>query len=78
MLDGFRAELDDHVDTIAERAQIGGTAYRYNPGRGEGIQTEALPDRHLCRPRPSAALIERYGDVANLVRKSIIGCRRRG
>src|SRR5580700_9962986 len=60
MIDGFRTELDDHVDTIAERAvQLGGTALGPYP-----TEIYAAND-HL------AALIERYAKVASAVRAAI-------
>lgn len=72
MLDGFRATLDIHTDTIAERAvQLGGQAFG---------TVQAVADKTTLAPYPTeisktkdhlAALIERYGDVANLVRKAI-------
>ena len=72
MLDGFRATVDGHVDTIAERAvQLGGQAYG---------TVQAVADKTALKPYPTeisktrdhlAALIERYGDAANAVRKAI-------
>ncbi|WP_297323293.1 DNA starvation/stationary phase protection protein Dps [uncultured Bartonella sp.] len=72
MLDGFRDNVDEHVDIIAERvAQLGGTALGT-------IQSAA--DASILKPYPTdiykvhdhlLALIERYGDAANEVRKAI-------
>lgn len=72
MLDGFRATLDRHVDTIAERAvQLGGQA--------QGT-VQAVAGATALKPYPTdisktrdhlAALIERYGDVANAIRAAI-------
>jgi starvation-inducible DNA-binding protein len=72
MLDGFRGELDEFVDTMAERiTQLGGTAI----GTSQAVAgTSTLPpyptdiypvEAHL------QALIERYGIVANAVRAAI-------
>ena len=72
MLDGFRTTIDGHVDTIAERAvQLGGMA--------QGT-AQTVADRTTLKPYPTeisktrdhlAALIERYGAVANSVRAAI-------
>ncbi|EJF91245.1 DNA starvation/stationary phase protection protein Dps [Bartonella tamiae] len=72
MLDGFRSDLDEHVDIIAERAvQLGGTALG---------TTQTVADTTNLNPYPTDiykvndhlhALIERYGDAANEMRKSI-------
>ena len=72
MIDGFRTEIDGHVDTMAERVvQLGGTAL----GTSQAVSTTsalvAYPtdihksDDHL------KALIERYSKAANLVRAAI-------
>lgn len=72
MLDGFRDQIDEHVDTIAERvAQLGGTALG---------TTQVVAAQSSVKPYPVdiykiedhlLALIERYGTVANATRKAI-------
>src|SRR5271154_3400572 len=72
MIDGFRTELDSHVDTMAERVvQLGGTALG---------TTQAVAAATILVPYPTdiyttadhlAALIERYGKVAHAVRAAI-------
>ncbi len=72
MLDGFRADLDNHVDTIAERAvQIGGTAYGTTQVVAKESKLKPYPTDIYAVHDHLLALIERYGDVANLLRKSI-------
>jgi starvation-inducible DNA-binding protein len=72
MIDGFRTELDEHVDTMAERVvQLGGTAFG---------TTQAVAGSSTLTPYPTdiyaandhlAALIERYGKIASAVRAAI-------
>ena len=72
MIDGFRTEIDTHVDTMAERVvQIGGTALG---------TTQAVSKASTLAPYPTEiykiedhlhALIDRYAKAANLVRHAI-------
>ncbi len=72
MLDGFRTTVDGHVDTIAERAvQLGGQAVGTVQAVAEKTALKPYPTEISRTKDHLAALIERYGAVANAVRAAI-------
>ena len=72
MIDGFRTTIDGHVDTIAERVvQLGGTALGTTQVVAKQSEIAAYPTDIYKGKDHLAALIERYGKAANLVRAAI-------
>lgn len=72
MLDGFRAEIDGHADTLAERVvQLGGVALGTSQAVAEGSNLKPYPNDLISVEDHVAALAERYGDLANATRAAI-------
>lgn len=72
MLDVFRAQIDAHADTVAERvSQLGGTALGSLQTVAKGTELKPYPTDIYAVHDHLKALIERYGMVANMVRKAI-------
>src|SRR5579862_3469133 len=72
MIDGFRTEIDGHVDTMAERVvQLGGTALGTTQAVASGTTLSAYPTDIYKIEDHLHALIERYGKAANSVRAAI-------
>ena len=72
MLDGFRAEIDDLNDKVAERAvQLGATAFGSTQAVAEQTKLPAYPTGIYAIADHVAALIDGYAAYANAVRKNI-------
>jgi starvation-inducible DNA-binding protein len=72
MLDGFRDELDEWNDTMAERvAQLGGTAIGTTQAVGSATKLAPYPTDIYAISDHLAALIDRYAAYANALRGSI-------
>lgn len=72
MLDGFRTQIDEHVDTMAERVvQLGGTALGTTQAVAQASALQPYPTDIYAIKDHLAALIERYAVVANALRHAI-------
>ncbi len=72
MIDGFRGQIDTHVDTMAERVvQLGGTALGTTQTVAAASKLAAYPTDIYNSKDHLGALAERYGTAANLVREAI-------
>jgi starvation-inducible DNA-binding protein len=72
MFDGFRKEIDKHVDTMAERAvQLGGTALGTSQVVAKSSTLPPYPTDIYTSRSHLAELIERYGAMADTVRAGI-------
>ena len=75
MLDGFRRELDLHVDTMAERiAQLGGIALGTTQTTAASSSLSAYPTEIVSVTDHLEALVERYADAGHKVREAIDAC----
>lgn len=72
MLDTFRSDLDEHVDTIAERvAQLGGIALGTAQTVAAATTLKPYPTEISAIPDHLDALIDRYAATANAIRAAI-------
>jgi starvation-inducible DNA-binding protein len=72
MIDGFRTELDEHVDTMAERVvQLGGTALGTTQAVAKATALAPYPTDIYSSTDHLVALVERYGKLASAVRGAI-------
>src|ERR1700733_11946902 len=72
MIDGFRTELDGHVDTLAERVvQLGGTALGTTQAVAKATTLTPYPTDISASKDHLAALIDRYAAVAKGARAAI-------
>ena len=72
MLDGFRIQVDDYVDTMAERVvQLGGTALGTTQIVAKATTLSPYPVDIYAIADHLHALIDRYGKTANSIRESI-------
>jgi starvation-inducible DNA-binding protein len=72
MLDGFRKEQDEWVDTMAERiTQLGGTAFGTVQTVGKATSLPPYPTDVYAIADHLKELIDRYAMVANAVRAAI-------
>jgi starvation-inducible DNA-binding protein len=72
MLDGFRKDLDEHVDTIAERVvQLGGTALGTTQAVAATSKLSAYPTDIYSTKDHLTALIEHYATTAKSARAAI-------
>src|SRR6202790_5605616 len=69
MIDGFRTEIDGHVDTMAERiVQLGGTALGTTQTAADSTTLSPYPTDIYAANDHLVALIERYAKVASAAR----------
>jgi starvation-inducible DNA-binding protein len=72
MIDGFRTQIDGYVDTMAERViQLGGTALGTTQVVANTTTLPPYPTGIYAIQDHLAALVERYGRVANALRAAI-------
>jgi starvation-inducible DNA-binding protein len=72
MLDTLRTQMDDHVDTMAERvSQLAGTPQGTLQGVSGATSLPAYPADAKTIEAHLTALADRYGAFANAVRKDI-------
>ncbi|HEY1506338.1 MAG TPA: DNA starvation/stationary phase protection protein Dps [Stellaceae bacterium] len=72
MIDGFRTEIDTHVDTMAERVvQLGGTALGTTQVVAKATSLKPYPTDIYKIKDHLEALIGHYGKAANAVRAGI-------
>src|SRR5260370_29955367 len=72
MIDGFRSELDTHVDTMAERVvQLGGTALGTTQAVAAATTLAPYPTDIYRSTDHLAALIERYAKLGSSLRAAI-------